>query len=126
MGGYQVGADSQRSLRLLRLGSAHRLRSFLAEVTSVDSLNRTRQTRLMVFGIILALGAVSAVLAQKLKIPDVVVFLVLGTLLGPGAVGIIDVKADSALNQLVLIFGSCYILFDGARYSATGEADQTQ
>ena len=68
---------------------------------------------LMVFGIILALGAASAVLAQKLKIPDVVVFLLLGTLVGPGAVGIIDVKADSALNQLVLIFGSCYILFDG-------------
>jgi potassium/hydrogen antiporter len=68
---------------------------------------------LMVFGIILALGAASGVLAQKLKIPDVVVFLLLGTLLGPGAVGIIDVKADSALNQLVLIFGSCYILFDG-------------
>jgi potassium/hydrogen antiporter len=68
---------------------------------------------LMVFGIILALGAVSAILAQKLKVPDVVVFLVLGTLLGPGAIGIIDVKADSALNQLVLIFGSCYILFDG-------------
>ena len=68
---------------------------------------------LMVFGIILALDAASAVLAQKLKIPDVVVFLLLGTLLGPGAVGIIDVKADSALNQLVLIFGSCYILFDG-------------
>ncbi len=68
---------------------------------------------LMVFGIILAVGAVSAMLARKLKVPDVVVFLVLGTLLGPGAIGIIDVKADSALNQLVLIFGSCYILFDG-------------
>jgi cell volume regulation protein A len=68
---------------------------------------------LMVFGIILALGAGSAVLAQKLKIPDVVVFLIVGTLLGPGAVNAIDVKADSALNQLVLIFGSCYILFDG-------------
>ena len=68
---------------------------------------------LMVFGIILALGAASAVLAQKLKIPDVVVFLLLGTLLGPGGVGIINVKADSVLNQLVLIFGSCYILFDG-------------
>jgi cell volume regulation protein A len=67
----------------------------------------------MVFGIILALGAASAVLAQKLKIPDVVVFLVLGTLLGPGAAGAIDIKADSALNQLILIFGSCYILFDG-------------
>jgi potassium/hydrogen antiporter len=68
---------------------------------------------LMVFGLILALGVASAVLARKLKVPDVVVFLVLGTLLGPGAAGVIDVKADSALNQLVLIFGSCYILFDG-------------
>jgi len=67
----------------------------------------------MVFGIILALGTASAVLAQKLKVPDVVVFLVIGTLLGPGAAGVIDIRADSALNQLVLIFGSCYILFDG-------------
>ena len=68
---------------------------------------------LMVFGIILALGTSSAVLARKLKIPDVVVFLVMGTLLGPGAAAFIDIRADSALNQLVLIFGSCYILFDG-------------
>ena len=68
---------------------------------------------LMVFGIILALGSVSAILARKLKVPDVVVFLLLGTLLGPGVAGVIDIKADSALNQLVLIFGSCYILFDG-------------
>ena len=68
---------------------------------------------LMVCGIILALGTSSAVLAQKLKMPDVVVFLVIGILLGPGVAGVIDIKADSALNQLVLIFGSCYILFDG-------------
>jgi cell volume regulation protein A len=67
----------------------------------------------MVFGIILALGTASAVLAQKLKLPDVVLFLVMGTLLGPAVAGVIDIKADSALNQLVLIFGSCYILFDG-------------
>jgi cell volume regulation protein A len=67
----------------------------------------------MVSGIILALGTTSAVLAQKLKTPDVVVFLLIGMLLGPGVAGVIDVKADSALNQLVLIFGSCYILFDG-------------
>jgi potassium/hydrogen antiporter len=67
----------------------------------------------MVFGIVLALGTACAVLAQKLKVPDVAVFLVVGTLLGPGVAGVIDIKADSALNQLVLIFGSCYILFDG-------------
>ena len=68
---------------------------------------------LMVFGIILALGTACAVIAQKLKMPDVVVFLVIGMLLGPDMAGMIDIKADSALNQLVLIFGSCYILFDG-------------
>jgi cell volume regulation protein A len=51
--------------------------------------------------------------AQKLKVPDVVVFLVVGILLGPEALGLVNIRADSALNQIILIFGSCYILFDG-------------
>ena len=68
---------------------------------------------LMVFGTILALGSVCAVMAQKLRLPDVVVFLVIGMLLGPDMAGLVNIKADSTLNQLVLIFGSCYILFDG-------------
>jgi potassium/hydrogen antiporter len=68
---------------------------------------------LLALGIILAVGIVSGAVATRLKVPDVVIFLVAGTLLGPGAAGIIDIKADSALNQLILIFGSCYILFDG-------------
>jgi potassium/hydrogen antiporter len=46
-------------------------------------------------------------------VPDVVVFLLVGMLLGPGFTGLVDIRGDSALNQLVLIFGSCYILFDG-------------
>jgi cell volume regulation protein A len=93
----------------LRIDCAHFWVRCPVSTASIDLAKHV----LMVFGIILALGAASAVLAQKLKIPDVVVFLLLGTLLGPGAAGVIDVKADSALNQLVLIFGSCYILFDG-------------
>jgi cell volume regulation protein A len=68
---------------------------------------------LLAFGIILALGTAAAVLAQKWRLPDVAVFLVLGTLLGPGVSGLLNIRADSALNQLLLIFGSCYILFDG-------------
>jgi cell volume regulation protein A len=68
---------------------------------------------LLQFGVILAVGSSCAVLSKKLKIPDVVTFLVVGTLLGPGALGWIDIEADSALNQLLLIFGSCYLLFDG-------------
>jgi potassium/hydrogen antiporter len=34
-------------------------------------------------------------------------------LIGPQALGLIDFKADSALNQIVLLFGASYILFDG-------------
>jgi cell volume regulation protein A len=48
-----------------------------------------------------------------LKVPDVVMFLLAGMALGSAGLGVIDVKVDSTLNQLLLIFGSCYILFDG-------------
>lgn len=68
---------------------------------------------LLVFGIILAVGTACGVAAQKLRVPDVVVFLVVGIVLGPAMAGVIEIRADSALNQLVLIFGACYILFDG-------------
>jgi cell volume regulation protein A len=68
---------------------------------------------LLLFGVILAAGTASAVLSEKLRVPDVVVFLLVGMLLGPGFSGLVDIRGDSALNQLVLIFGSCYILFDG-------------
>jgi len=68
---------------------------------------------LLVVGTILAIGTFSGLVAQKAKIPDVVVFLLAGILVGPGVLGLVNIKADSTINQLILIFGSCYILFDG-------------
>lgn len=65
------------------------------------------------FGTILAMGTFSGLIARMLRIPDVVVFLLVGMLLGPSALGMVNIKADSAVNQLILIFGSSYILFDG-------------
>ena len=64
-------------------------------------------------GIILAIGTVAGLLAQKIKIPDVAVFPIVGMLIGPQALGLIDIKADSALNHILLLFGASYILFDG-------------
>src|SRR5690242_5672837 len=55
----------------------------------------------------------AALLAQKIRIPDVAAFLVAGIAVGPHALGLVDVKADSALNQIILLFGASYILFDG-------------
>ncbi len=68
---------------------------------------------LFLLGIILATGMTSGFVARMLKVPDVVVFLLAGMALGGAGLGVIDVKVDSTLNQLLLIFGSCYILFDG-------------
>jgi cell volume regulation protein A len=64
-------------------------------------------------GLILAVGTVTGLLAQKIRIPDVALFLAAGIAIGPHAFGLIDIPADSALNQIILLFGASYILFDG-------------
>lgn len=64
-------------------------------------------------GIVLSIGTITGLLAQKIKVPDVAIFLIVGMAIGPAALGLIDVKADSALNQVILLFGASYILFDG-------------
>ena len=76
------------------------------------SLELAKHT-LLLFGTILAIGTFSGLLARLVRVPDVVVFLLVGILLGPGMLGLVDLQAGSALNQLILIFGSSYILFDG-------------
>ena len=68
---------------------------------------------LMTFGLILAIGTLSGFLARRLRVPDVAVFLLVGILIGPGVTGLVNIKTESAVNQIILIFGSCYILFDG-------------
>lgn len=68
---------------------------------------------LLACGLILAVGTITGLLSRKVGIPDVAVFLIAGMLIGPQALGLIDIRADSALNQFILLFGASYILFDG-------------
>jgi cell volume regulation protein A len=81
-------------------------------VETSASLEIARHT-LLSCGLILAIGTLTGLLAQKIRIPDVAVFLVAGIAIGPHALGLIDIAADSALNQIILLFGASYILFDG-------------
>jgi cell volume regulation protein A len=64
-------------------------------------------------GLILAVGTITGLCAQKIRIPDVAALLIVGILVGPEALGLINIKADSSLNQITLLFGASYILFDG-------------
>jgi len=68
---------------------------------------------LLVCGLILAIGTVAGFVAQRIRIPDIAVFLLAGIGLGPHGLTLIDIAADSALNQIILLFGASYILFDG-------------
>jgi potassium/hydrogen antiporter len=77
--------------------------------TSIEIAKHT----LLSCGLILAIGIVAGLLARKIRIPDVAVFLVVGLAIGPQALALVDIKADSALNQIILLFGASYILFDG-------------
>jgi potassium/hydrogen antiporter len=81
-------------------------------VDSSSSIEIAKHT-LLSCGLILAIGTVIALLAQKIRIPDVALFLLVGIAIGPQSLGLIDIAADSPLNEIILLFGASYILFDG-------------
>ncbi|ANE46148.1 sodium:proton exchanger [Paenibacillus swuensis] len=67
---------------------------------------------LLVF--ILVLGMISGKLASLLRVPDVVLFIAAGILVGPG-LNIVHESSNSFTNQFILMLGSALILFDGGR-----------
>jgi cell volume regulation protein A len=71
------------------------------------------QHTLLACGLILAIGTLTAFFAQLIRVPDVALFLVAGILLGPHALGLVHIQAGSALNEIIVLFGASYILFDG-------------
>lgn len=68
---------------------------------------------------LLALVVVSGVLFTKLskmlKIPDVVLFIIAGIILGPNILNLIHIESHPIGNELILTFGAAYILYDGGR-----------
>ncbi|MDR3583864.1 MAG: sodium:proton antiporter, partial [Desulfosporosinus sp.] len=54
------------------------------------------------FSIIFITGAIFAKLADYIKVPDVVLYLLAGILLGPQGFNLISIPVNSTINQLVL------------------------
>ena len=107
--------SAARPHALLKKSNARQLLFIAIEKQDLEasaSIEIAKHT-LLSAGLILAIGIVTSLLAQKIKIPDVAVFLIAGMAIGPEALGLINIKADSALNQIILLFGASYILFDG-------------
>ena len=89
--------------------TSHPRATVLESSASIEIAKHT----LLSCGLILAIGTFAGLLAQKIRVPDVAVFLVTGLAIGPQALALVDIPADSALNQIILLFGASYILFDG-------------
>lgn len=79
----------------------------------MDASAAIAQHTLLSCGLILAIGTLAAFVAQKIKVPDVAIFLIAGIALGPHVLGLVHIPAASALNEIIVLFGASYILFDG-------------
>ena len=70
---------------------------------------------ILIFAIIGVIGIVLGRLIEILKIPDVILYLIAGILVGPAVLNIIDMNSFSVANNYILTFGSAYILFEGGK-----------
>ena len=68
---------------------------------------------LLELALVLGVGVACAALARRIDLPDIVLFLLVGMLLGPAGAGWLHISAGSATNQAILVFGAAYLVFDG-------------
>jgi potassium/hydrogen antiporter len=68
---------------------------------------------ILTVGVLLAAGLGARVLADLLRLPEIVLLLALGALLGPSVLDVIDVPLDSLGAQVLFTFGVSSILFYG-------------
>ena len=70
---------------------------------------------LILFATIAITGIICSKGSELINIPDVVLFLIVGILLGPSVLKIIDISQFQLENQLILTFGSAFILYMGGK-----------
>lgn len=70
---------------------------------------------LLLLGIVGIVGIVGGKISEIIKVPDVVIYLLLGIAAGPLFLNIIDVRTIPIVNDILLTFGSSFILYEGGR-----------
>jgi len=67
------------------------------------------------FAMVFLLGLIATRLAERIRIPDVALFLILGMLVGPAGLNWIVQPGNSVAYQFIILIGSTLILFEGGR-----------
>lgn len=68
-----------------------------------------------ILAVIIFSSMVFTKLSKKIHMPDVVLYILAGIIIGPEVLNIVDFSGYAVLNQFILSFGAAYILFDGGR-----------
>lgn len=63
--------------------------------------------------IILVIGIVISRVAAMIRVPDIILFIIAGIIIGPAGLGVVDIPTQSTVNSVVLVLGAGYIIFGG-------------
>lgn len=70
---------------------------------------------LLIFSMIIITGIALGRISEILKIPDVILYLIAGIIIGPAFFNILSIGAFPVENNLILTFGSAFILYEGGK-----------
>lgn len=70
---------------------------------------------MLIFTIIIVTGIILGRISEILKIPDVILYLIAGILIGPAFFNILSIGNFPVENNLILTFGSAFILYEGGK-----------
>jgi len=66
-------------------------------------------------GLVILAGLIFTKISNIVKLPDVVLYIFAGIILGPNILNWVNITTYPVENQLILSFGAAYILYDGGR-----------
>lgn len=70
---------------------------------------------ILIFAAIAITGIVLGKLSEIIKVPDVILYLLAGIIIGPSLLNVISIQSFPIENNLILTFGSAFILFEGGK-----------
>lgn len=65
------------------------------------------------FAVIIVMGILAAKLARQLHIPDIILLLLAGMLVGPACLQLVKAPSNTVMSQLIFTAGVAFILFEG-------------
>ncbi len=70
---------------------------------------------MQIVGLVILAGLIFTKISHIVKLPDVVLYIIAGIILGPNLLNWVNITTYPVENQMILSFGAAYILYDGGR-----------